>query len=741
MSINKSDIESDGSMTPTSPVEIDTDTVTTSSLEALQSDGQRKILDIVDDLRRQGLSGIVELPQIIVCGDQSSGKSSVLEAITEIPFPRNENLCTRFATEIILRRHVHSSISTRITPDKGRNDGEQEELRSFSRTITDFTELPKIIAEAEKAMGLQEIGQSRAFARDVLTVEISGPTRPQLTLVDLPGLIHSANRQQSEDDVKLITELVLDYMKSPRTICLAVITAKNDYANQIVLKHCQTIDPNGRRTLGIITKPDSLTDGSANQKAWLELAQNRDIYFELGWHMVKNRSEVEGSKTFLQRNVAEKQFFSKGAYADLPNDCKGIETLRTRLSSLLQDHLKNELPHLKTELMEKLQKTTKELQKLGIKRSTVPEQRMFLTDISQGINELLKSAIRGQYDSEFFGSVNMKADVHSTENIRRFRAVVQHLNLQFADHLHRIGHKYAIPTRKGDNPPDSNDFKDSSTSLDDLPRPIEMSRDEGIDWVHRTLERSRGCELPGNFNPLIISQLFWEQSTPWNELALRHIEKISELCKQFVDIVLQEAAPSDIRLRLSDLCVDVMLDNFLKEAKHELDRIIKDKARHPMTYNHYFTTKIQDQRKTKYAQILSSVAKACSVSLEKEGTGVVETYIDPGKLETNMNSGIEQNMDKFSAEDALDSQIAYYADELKYFINCISKQVVERHLVDTLGEKVLSPRVIAGLTDAQISLLAAEASEVSRMRERLEGKVVVLEKGLGIFKEALGGFS
>ena len=164
-------------------------------------------------------------------------------------------------------------------------------------------------------MGLEEVGvTNRAFARDVLTVEISSPSRPQLTLVDLPGLIHSANRMQSEEDVKLIQELILDYMNNPRTIVLAVITAKNDYANQIVLKQCQTIDPSGRRALGIITKPDTLTEGTANQRSWLDLAQNRDIYFELGWHMVKNRSDLEGSKSFSQRNTAERQFFSKSGH-------------------------------------------------------------------------------------------------------------------------------------------------------------------------------------------------------------------------------------------------------------------------------------------------------------------------------------------------------------------------------------------------------------------------------------------
>tara|TARA_R110002003_G_scaffold9_18_gene535 strand:+ start:532 stop:1509 length:978 start_codon:yes stop_codon:yes gene_type:complete len=314
-------------------------------------------------------------------------------------------------------------------------------------------------------MGLEEVGQTnKAFARDVLTVEISGPSRPQLTLVDLPGLIHSANRMQSEEDVKLIQELVLDYMKNPRTIILAVITAKNDYANQIVLKHCQTIDPSGHRTLGIITKPDTLTEGTANQRSWLDLAQNRDIYFELGWHMVKNRTDLEAAKSFSQRNTAERQFFSKGAYLDLPSHCKGIETLRSRLSALLHNHLKTELPHLKTELMDKLANTSRELGQLGVKRNTPQEQRMFLTDIGMKINELLKAGVRGQYDVSFFGSVDMKAAVDSLENIRRFRAVVQHLNLNFSDRMHSVGSKYRIPSRKGDG----GDKKESSDKADDM---------------------------------------------------------------------------------------------------------------------------------------------------------------------------------------------------------------------------------------------------------------------------------
>jgi hypothetical protein len=635
-----------------------------------------------------------------------------------------------------------------------RPDSEQQELHDFTRTITDFTQLPDIIAEATKAMGLEDVGKTdKAFARDVLTVEIAGPSRPQLTLVDLPGLIHAKNKMQSEKDVELIRELVLDYMKNPRTIILAVITAKNDYANQIVLKHCQTIDPTGRRTLGIITKPDTLTEGSANQRNWLDLALNRDIYFELGWHMVKNRTDVEAFKTFAQRNVAEASFFNKGAYQDIPDHAKGVKTLRTRLSDLLHNHLKTELPLLKTELTDKLSKTSRELEQLGVKRSTPQEQRMFLTDIGMKINELLKAGVRGQYDVSFFGPVDMKAPVDSLENIRRFRAVVQHLNLNFSDRMHRVGSKYRIPSSKGKDAGKEDD-KDEGSLLrswkdliegktgDITTGPIKMTREEAINWVHRTLERSRGLELPGSFNPLIISQLFWEQSTPWTELALTHIETVASKCKTFVNIVLDETAPSDIKSRLSDYCVDAALEDALTSAKAELTKILDDKERNLMTYNHYFTTKIQDQRKTKFANILSSVAKSASVSWAKDGDeSNMETYISAAKLDADMHAGIEQNMDKFSAEDALDTQIAYYADELKYFINCVSKQVVERHLVDTLSWAVLSPKVVAGLTPEQVALLTAERPEVARSRERLEGRKEVLEKGLRIFREALGGFT
>ena len=73
-----------------------------------------------------------------------------------------------------------------------------------------------------------------------------------------------------------------DYISNDRTIILAIISAKNDYANQVILERARDVDPKGSRTLGIITKPDFLIEGSENQQNWIDLASNKDIFFELG---------------------------------------------------------------------------------------------------------------------------------------------------------------------------------------------------------------------------------------------------------------------------------------------------------------------------------------------------------------------------------------------------------------------------------------------------------------------------
>lgn len=212
-------------------------------LEELQSEEQRRVLDIVSDIRKCGLDAVLSLPQIVVCGDQSSGKSSILEALTEIPFPRADNLCTRYATEISLRRDAVDSLTIKVIPDGSRSADEQDEINKYSETIVDFSDLPAVMENAKNVMGISETGS--AFARDILSIEIAGPNRPHLTLVDIPGLIHSSTKGVTEADVATVSDITDRYIKQPRTICLAVISATNDAANQKILELVRKVDQQG----------------------------------------------------------------------------------------------------------------------------------------------------------------------------------------------------------------------------------------------------------------------------------------------------------------------------------------------------------------------------------------------------------------------------------------------------------------------------------------------------------------
>ena len=167
-------------------------------------------------------------------------KLQVLEALTEIPFPRNENLCTRYATEIILRRGPINNLTIGVIPHAARSPDKQARIKGFKETITDFKQLPDVMEKGMEVMGIASGSSSsssaNAFARDVLSIEIEGPTRPQLTLVDNPGLIRTATGNVTDSDIDLVAQITQHYISNPRTICLAVVAASADYATQEILK-------------------------------------------------------------------------------------------------------------------------------------------------------------------------------------------------------------------------------------------------------------------------------------------------------------------------------------------------------------------------------------------------------------------------------------------------------------------------------------------------------------------------
>ncbi len=219
----------------------------------------------------------------------------------------------------------------------------------------------------------------------------------------------------------------------------------------------------------------------------------------------------------------------------------------------------------------------------------------------------------------------------------------------------------------GENPEDA-DFiskKDPGglTATNIAPRCI--SRLEAVHWVLRVLQRSRGCELPGNFNPMLISHLFWEQSEAWNALSLTHIDQVATICRMFVDLVLQHVATPEVHSRLLGLRIERALKDALAAAHAELAKIIKDKSRHPITYNHYYTTTIQRMRQKPHEKAIMRIVEGATVQVQEKtwtaGSGFTsKKYVNPQTLQDAVTKQIEPDMDRFSAEEALNAEMAYY---------------------------------------------------------------------------------
>jgi GTP-binding protein EngB required for normal cell division len=258
---------------------------------------------------------------------------------------------------------LYIGISVSIVPDQSCSESERLSLGSFHKKLDGFDGLPTLIKNAKVAMGISTHG--RAFSKDLLRVEVLGPDWPHLTIVDLPGLVHSETKQQSASDVELVQGVIQEYMKEPRSIILAVVLAKNDYANQIVLKLARAADRNGHQTLGVITKPDTLIASSESKAMYVALVRNQDVEFCLGWHVLKNMDSEKGKWSLGDREVEEGDFFSKGIWEDLSPSLLGISKLRKRLSKVLVRQIAAELPSLVNEIEIKSDICHSKLEKLG----------------------------------------------------------------------------------------------------------------------------------------------------------------------------------------------------------------------------------------------------------------------------------------------------------------------------------------------------------------------------------------
>jgi GTP-binding protein EngB required for normal cell division len=452
----------------------------------LQMGGSTRRLNQIDRIRAKGVGDHVSLPQLVVCGDQSAGKSSVLEGITGVPFPRQDGTCTRFATEIILRHNPNENgIIAKILPAAARSEEDRVRLTLFERRLVGFGDLPQVITDASKLMGVRDCpdveANSPAFTADVLRLEVIGDTGLHLTVVDLPGLISVS---ENVDDMRTVEHLVDGYLESSRTIILAVVAASNDIDTQGIIQRARKFDGAGVRTVGIITKPDLINKGTESRVA--SLAKNMDrVKLKLGFFLLKNPSPLELSKglTWEERHQQETCFFRSSPWKEQNLDHKrvGIDRLRHFLQQLLDSHIEYELPKVRREVEKLLHNTERELAQIGPERSSASQIRTFLTHVSMEFFNLTKAAVDGNYggrESRFFAA----RDIIDT----RLRARIHEANEQFASHMRTRAAKRQITegATMTDQPEKSQSSEESEgVHGNATDQQLHLTKTKMLDWV------------------------------------------------------------------------------------------------------------------------------------------------------------------------------------------------------------------------------------------------------------------
>ncbi|KAK0441223.1 P-loop containing nucleoside triphosphate hydrolase protein [Desarmillaria tabescens] len=258
----------------------------------------REVMELYRALQALGADRLFPtLPKIIVIGGQSTGKSSLVEAVSGINVPRDSGTCTRCPMECTMLSSSSTWSCTIYLNLKYAADGSELVIPKkvkFGSVITNKDTVELWIRRAQAAilcrhrpkedfinMSTEDLRnlatidlQMLPFSKNIIQVELRDPALTDLSFVDLPGIIHNAE----EETIQLVHDLVVSYIEeSENTIVLITIPMSDDIEMQAAVKLAKARDPDGDRTIGVLTKPDMLTVGASGaRQKWREIILGQD---------------------------------------------------------------------------------------------------------------------------------------------------------------------------------------------------------------------------------------------------------------------------------------------------------------------------------------------------------------------------------------------------------------------------------------------------------------------------------
>ncbi|XP_067296677.1 dynamin-2 isoform X3 [Pseudorasbora parva] len=308
--------------------------------------GMEELIPLINKLQDAfssiGQSCSLELPQIAVVGGQSAGKSSVLENFVGRDFlPRGSGIVTR---RPLILQLVNSKAEY------------AEFLHCKGRKFVDFDEVRlEIEAETDRITG-----SNKGISAVPINLRVYSPNVLNLTLIDLPGMTKVAVGDQPTDIEFQIREMLLQFISKENCLILAVTPANTDLANSDALKISKEVDPQGLRTIGVMTKLDLMDEGTDAK----DILENKLLPLRRGYIGVVNRSQkdIDGRKDIRAALAAERKFFlSHPAYRHLA-ERMGTPYLQKTLNQQLTNHIRDTLPALRSKLQSQMLSLEKEVE-------------------------------------------------------------------------------------------------------------------------------------------------------------------------------------------------------------------------------------------------------------------------------------------------------------------------------------------------------------------------------------------
>ncbi|ORX35006.1 interferon-induced GTP-binding protein Mx1 [Kockovaella imperatae] len=735
-----------------------------------------KLLDKIDKLFVCGVGAEVELPQLVVVGNQSSGKSSVLEALTGIPFPRDDGLCTRFATRITFRRALETRYQAKIVPDKLSSKEHQDKCQQWGQELESFDlfQIADLMKKVRTVMGVSDktsdstYPAGSAFSNDVLSLEITGPGEEHFSIVDVPGTFKvEAEGVTTKEDIKLVDDMVKRYMTNSRSIMLTVVNCNDDISSHDIIQKARDIDPHGERTLGILTKPD-LADEGAEQKI-IDILDGKQHRLFHGWHILRNRGQkdLRDATSLSDRHATERKFFTdKDPWNKLDKSLVGIDALNHRLHAVLATQLNKEFPNVKKEIKDKLAKAQKEWVTLGVRRQTQAEQNQFLVGIAEKYRSLADSAVRGDYSRQL---------LKENETLKLARAIRQRSD-RFARDVEIFGHQFDMRSQASKSPGKANGTKvSSSTENEDGPDEESQSSDDDDEeseeenikseeaefkahlpaaktigcrmeqtpddlliilpddvtlerpsfkrkWLKEMYFRSQGTELIA-IPPGLLGSLMAEQAKRWTSLAQGYTADIICLIHKFIFEAISQHATKEVYTELHSALMEDLEDSY-KLALNHTSFILKCELQlEPVTHNHYFNDEIQKKRQRRQMKALETKSSQSS-----EGRKFL--FLDQlGTVKDGSNND-------YTVRELKDILQAYYKVARKRFVDVVRQQSVDWFLVrgDESPLRKFSPNFVLNLSPAELESIAGEPSYIKAYRAELEDLIKRMEEGMRILR-------